>query len=142
MRRTRWSSWWVWVGLWLGSAALAEPAAVKPSEPSVSIAFVGDILLDDTPGRVIKRGRDPFAPFAKILDSADIRVGNLECVVATTGKADPGKPFSFRAHPRTLKVVKRHFDAVTLANNHSGDFGPAAFVQMLGLSAAVKPVVA
>ena len=130
MRRFTWLSSWVCFLLWQGSTSFAEPPAI---EPTVSIAFVGDILLDDTPGRVVKRGRDPFAPFAKILSSADIRVGNLECVIATVGKADPGKPFSFRAHPRTVRVLKRHFDAVALANNHSGDFGPAAFVQMLGL---------
>ena len=99
--------------------------------PVVSIAFVGDIMLDETPGKVIKSGRDPFAPFATILKSADIRIGNLECVVATNGTAQPGKPYTFRAHPRSLPVLKRHFDAVALANNHTGDFGPLAFAQML-----------
>jgi poly-gamma-glutamate capsule biosynthesis protein CapA/YwtB (metallophosphatase superfamily) len=102
-------------------------------EPTVSIAFVGDILLDELPGKLIKGGLDPFMPFAAILDSADIRVGNLECVVATRGSAEPGKPYTFRAHPRTLDVLKRHFDAVSLANNHSGDYGPGAFSEMLGL---------
>jgi poly-gamma-glutamate capsule biosynthesis protein CapA/YwtB (metallophosphatase superfamily) len=99
--------------------------------PVVSIAFVGDIMLDETPGKVIKSGRDPFAPFATILKSADIRIGNLECVVATNGTAQPGKPYTFRAHPRSLLLLKRHFDAVALANNHTGDFGPLAFAQML-----------
>jgi poly-gamma-glutamate synthesis protein (capsule biosynthesis protein) len=108
--------------------------AQKPSaQPSVSIAFVGDILLDELPGKLIKRGIDPFKQFAAILDTADIRVGNLECVVATRGTAEPNKPFTFRAHPRTLKVLKHHFDAVALANNHSGDFGPIAFSEMLTL---------
>ncbi len=106
-------------------------AEVPPAEPTVSIAFVGDIMLDESPGKVIKHGHDPFAPFAAILDAADIRVGNLECVVATRGQAEPGKPYTFRAHPRTLKVLKRHFDALGLANNHSGDFGPIAFGDML-----------
>jgi len=101
------------------------------AEPSVSIAFVGDIMLAETPGALIKRGGDPFKPFAALLRDADIRVGNLECVVATSGSAEPDKPFTFRAHPRTLDVVKRHFDAVALANNHSGDFGPKAFAEML-----------
>lgn len=110
--------------------ALAAPAAAV--EPTVTIAFVGDIMLTDTPGKVVRQGRDPFAPFSALLKQADIRVGNLECVVATTGVADPAKPYSFRAHPRTLPVLKRHFDVVGLANNHSGDFGPAAFAEMLG----------
>lgn len=112
-----------------GMAAAVTPVA----EPSVSMVFVGDIMLDDTPGKVVKSGRDPFAPFAAILNTADIRVGNLECVIATKGTPEPDKPFTLRAHPRTLTVLKRHFDAVGLANNHSGDFGPAAFAEMLDL---------
>lgn len=108
-------------------------APAAPAEPSVSIAFVGDIMLDDTPGKVVKRGRNPFAPLAAFLDTADIRVGNLECVVATTGSAEPDKPYTFRAHPRTLPLLKRHFDALALANNHSGDYGPVAFGEMLDL---------
>jgi len=118
-------------------AALCFPnlvwSADQAEAASVSAAFVGDILLDELPGKIIKMGRDPFAPFADIIDAADIRLGNLECVVASQGKAEAGKPYTFRAHPRTLKVLKRHFDAISLANNHSGDFGPTAFAEMLGL---------
>ncbi len=112
---------------------LAIWPALAPAEeiPAVSIAFVGDVMLADGPGKLIRSGRDPFAPFAKILASADIRIGNLECVVSDTGRADPEKPWSFRAHPRVLPRVKRHFDAVALANNHSGDYGPRAFADML-----------
>ena len=105
----------------------------SPAEPTVSINFVGDIMLAGALGKTIKRGRDPFAPFASILDVADIVVGNLECVVAVGGMADPEKPFSFRAHPRVLRVLKRHFDVLVVANNHSGDFGPIAFSEMLDL---------
>ncbi len=108
-------------------------AAAPDTEPTVSIAFVGDIMLDETPGKTIRNGRDPLAYFAALLDSADIRVGNLECVVATTGTPEPDKPYTFRAHPRTLKILQRHFDALSLANNHSGDFGPLAFGEMLDL---------
>lgn len=117
---------------WLAcGGAVAAPAPVI--EPSVSIVFVGDIMLDEGPGKTIGRGGDPFAPFAALLGAADIRVGNLECVVATSGTPEPDKPYTFRAHPRTLPVLKRHLDAVALANNHSGDYGPAAFTEMLGL---------
>ena len=108
-------------------------AGAQTEAPVVSLVFVGDIMLADSPGKVIKRGEDPFAPFAAILKSADIRVGNLECVVATTGSAEEDKPYTFRAEPRSLRFVKRHFDAVGLANNHTGDFGPKAFAEMLGL---------
>lgn len=99
---------------------------------SVSLVFAGDTVLDDEPGALIERGGDPFADFAKVFAQADVRIANLECVVATTGSAG-NKNFTFRAHPRVLPVLKNHFDAVALANNHSGDFGRAAFAEMLGL---------
>jgi poly-gamma-glutamate synthesis protein (capsule biosynthesis protein) len=108
-------------------------ADAEETTSSVSIAFVGDIMLDEMPGKIIKAGKDPFKAFEAILNAADIRIGNLECVVANNGSPEPDKPYTFRAHPRTLKLLKQHFDAVALANNHSGDFGPIAFGEMLDL---------
>lgn len=108
-------------------------AAPAEQADTVSIAFVGDVMLAEAPGRTIARGGDPFRHFAKMLASADLRVANLESVVATKGSPQPGKIYAFLAHPRVLGLLKTHFDAVTLANNHSGDYGPDAFVEMLGL---------
>lgn len=104
-----------------------------PPNPVVTITFVGDVMLADGPGRVIRRGQDPLSHVASLLDASDIRIANLECVIATIGRPEPDKPFTFRAHPRALRTVRRHFDAVALSNNHSGDFGPEAFTQMLDL---------
>ncbi len=120
---------------WLLLAVAWNCAAQQGFSPNpvVSIAFVGDVMLADGPGQTISRGKDPLAFVADMLRKSDIRIGNLECVIATKGRLEPDKPYTFRAHPRTLKVVQRHFDAVSLANNHSGDFGPEAFGQMLGL---------
>ncbi len=106
------------------------PFAVH-AEP-VSLVFAGDIVLTGQPGKLIAAGRDPFEGVAAILRGADIRVGNLECVVATTGEPED-KIFTFRADPHTLSVLKRHFDAVSVANNHSGDYGRTAFAEMLDL---------
>jgi poly-gamma-glutamate capsule biosynthesis protein CapA/YwtB (metallophosphatase superfamily) len=111
-------------------ARAAEPLTAQPS--TVSLVFAGDIVLDDAAGALIASGGDPFDAFAPVFKAADIRLGNLECVVATTGSAGD-KNFTFRAHPRSLPVLKRHFDAVALANNHSGDFGREAFAEMLDL---------
>lgn len=111
-----------------GADQAASPAA---ADPTVSIVFVGDVMLAERPGRLIQRGGNPFAPMAPLLDQADVRVANLECVVARGGRPDD-KPYTFRAHPRVLGLLKRHVDAVSLANNHSGDFGRGAFAEMLG----------
>ena len=110
---------------------------VRAAEPEARLVFVGDVMLADGPGKVIERGEDPFAPFAEILRDADFTIANLECVIATRGKAVK-KPWTFRAHPRTLPVLAKHFDAVSLANNHTGDFGHEAFLEQLELLAAAK----
>src|SRR5262249_170911 len=39
------------------------------------------------------------------------------------------KPYNFRADPICLPLLKQHFTALTVANNHSGDFGKAALVE-------------
>ena len=112
--------------VWCGSAFAASGSG------PVSLVFAGDIVLDDAAGELIRAGGDPLASFDDVFKQADIRVANLECVVATTGSAGD-KIYTFRAHPRVLPVLKRHFDALALANNHSGDFGREAFAEMLGL---------
>ncbi|PUE61693.1 poly-gamma-glutamate biosynthesis protein [Limnohabitans sp. 2KL-17] len=114
---------------WLAQA-WAQP--VLSSGRPVTLVFAGDTVLDDDPGALIARGGDPFADFSSVFAGADIRIANLECVVATGGSAGQ-KNFTFRAHPRVLPVLKTHFDGVALANNHSGDFGREAFAEMLGL---------
>ncbi|MDD5328653.1 MAG: CapA family protein [Sulfuricella sp.] len=115
-----------------GLAALLLAAGGIHAEP-VRLIFAGDVMLDDGPGRVIQSGRDPLAPFAAALAAADYRIGNLECSVATVGHAIDNKIYTFRAHPRVMNVLRGRFDALGVANNHSGDYGQAAFVQTLSL---------
>lgn len=91
-------------------------------------------MLDRIPGEQIARGFDPLFPFrgtAKLLQFADLAVGNLECVISDRGRLVP-KAYSFRAHPRVIDVMKRAgLDVLSVANNHVGDFGTDAFVDML-----------
>ena len=90
--------------------------------------FVGDIMLDDGPGKEVAKGVDPFADLAATLRDADFAIGNLECVIATGGERVE-KPYNFRVDPRAIPLLTRYFDAVSVANNHSGDFGPEALVE-------------
>jgi len=107
------------------------------SSESVSFIFSGDTVLDDEVGEEIAKGKDPFTAFSTYFSNADIRITNLECVIATSGEATD-KYYTFRAHPRVIPFLKRHFDAVALANNHSGDYGPIAFTEMLDLLSKAK----
>jgi poly-gamma-glutamate capsule biosynthesis protein CapA/YwtB (metallophosphatase superfamily) len=112
-------------------AAATEPPP-PPPPPRVSLVFVGDIMLARTPGEYVEKGEDPFAAFADVLTGADLAVGNLECVIATRGERVP-KAYNFRCHPRNVPLLARYFDAVSVANNHSGDYGKEAFAEQLDL---------
>jgi poly-gamma-glutamate synthesis protein (capsule biosynthesis protein) len=113
----------------LALICLQTPANAEP----LRLIFVGDIMLDDGPGRVIQSGRDPLAHFAATLAQADFTIGNLECPIATTGQPMESKIYSFRAHPRVLPILKGRFNALAVANNHSGDYGKDAFLETLSL---------
>ncbi len=115
-------------------SALGTPAECgeESSRNEVRLVFVGDVMLADGPGKFIADGGDPFAEFADLFDSADLVVGNLECVVATGGVKED-KPWTFRAHPHVIPLLTRYFHAVSAANNHSGDFGRAALCEQFRL---------
>jgi hypothetical protein len=116
------------------SLRAAEPSAEQAAEksPTINVIFVGDIMLDELPGQAIADGIDPFTPFDALFKQADITLGNLECVIATTGEKVP-KPYNFRASPICIPIIKRHFSAVTVANNHSGDYGKGALAEQCDL---------
>ena len=106
------------MALWLGSTSLvgqSMPAHVLPEsaatkeEGTVSLVFAGDTTLDDEVGDLIAQGGDPLADFAGLFAAADVRLANLECVVATVGAAGR-KNYTFRAHPRVLPVLRKHLD--------------------------------
>ena len=117
----------------LAALMLVRPAqaADVPDPSAVTLVFGGDIMLAETVGERIAQGIDPFADVAPFLQTADATIANLECVVATTGTPMEGKPFTFRADPRVLPVLAKHFPIVSLANNHTGDFGHEAFIEQL-----------
>jgi poly-gamma-glutamate capsule biosynthesis protein CapA/YwtB (metallophosphatase superfamily) len=107
-------------------------AGVYAQTLSIKLVFVGDIMLDGLPGKYIKSGKDPFSNFAPLFEKADLTIGNLECVVGSMGEAEQ-KPFVLRANPKVLPILKRHFDGLSLANNHTGDYGPQALSKMIDL---------
>ena len=119
------------VALWVNLAGAEEP--------QLKVIFCGDIMLADLPGKAIERGVDPFAEFAPLFREADLVIGNLECVVATKGEPFD-KPWTFRAHPRVIPLLQKHFHALSIANNHTGDFGREAFVEMLDLMRDKMPL--
>ena len=118
------------------SATLRPTAASQPTPDTrpVSIAITGDIMLGRSVNTQILASADrfPFNYTADYLSGFDLTVGNLECVVSKLGQPVPNKPFDFRADPKGFaRLTQAGFDVVSLANNHSGDYGRGAYADML-----------
>jgi hypothetical protein len=130
LRKSRWRTA-IGTSLCAAALGLTGNALAQAESASLKLIFAGDIMLDEGPGRLIENGGDPLAPFATILNAADYRIGNLECPIATSGIPFDNKVFSFRASPQVLPILQSRFDAVSLANNHAGDYGHAAFSETM-----------
>ena len=96
------------------------------------ITFVGDVCFDGNPGHTVTTASDPFAAVASVLKDTDLAIANLECAVATAGEKGTNR-YSFKAPTECVPVLKRYFSAVSLANNHSGDWGKEGFASELDL---------
>jgi poly-gamma-glutamate synthesis protein (capsule biosynthesis protein) len=98
------------------------------------LIFLGDVML----GRLVNKylaAAPPAGPWGDtlpVLRTAGAVILNLECVLADRGKPWPGKVFTFRGDARNVAVLTAAgVSAVTLANNHSLDFGRDALQDCL-----------
>jgi poly-gamma-glutamate capsule biosynthesis protein CapA/YwtB (metallophosphatase superfamily) len=99
------------------------------------LAAVGDVTLGGGVLTAIRaRGpRYPWRSVARVLRTADLAVANLEGAVSTRGAPWPGKRYTFRGPPYALRPLPRYagIDVVSVANNHSLDYGRLAFLDTL-----------
>jgi hypothetical protein len=104
-----------------------------PNELSVADLVVGgDLMLGRTIGAEIEAGENPLAGIQPQLERASNRLVNLECVLSDKGTAVAGKRYCFRAPLDAMRVLTAaRINAVSLANNHSRDFGPDGFLDAL-----------
>lgn len=95
----------------------------------LSVAAVGDMMFGRTIGEwVLRDGPESvFDPrIADLLSTADLAIGNLESIPSRLGEPMQ-KGYTFRAPPEaTASLLRGGFDVVSLANNHSLDFGREA----------------
>jgi poly-gamma-glutamate capsule biosynthesis protein CapA/YwtB (metallophosphatase superfamily) len=114
-----------------GRYPLTTPAA--EAVPVVTTAnFVGDIMLGRRVGDATAGDPGaPLRPMQRRLAGADLTIGNLESTLSTAGAPRQGGD-SFAADPAVLPALAdAGFDLLSLANNHTGDFGPVASRQTM-----------
>lgn len=118
-------------------APVSPPAKPGPGRDSlISIIAVGDMMLGSNyPDAGRLPAKNVLDPLKHILQNADITIGNLEGVIADTTtrtkKCKTGKNcHAFRMPPHFAAYFKdAGFDFLSLANNHSGDFGDEGIIQ-------------
>lgn len=104
----------------------------KPIKTTISL--VGDILMDGSVRTQIDKNGVEY-PLDKVknyfLDD-HVTIGNLETSITYREEKWPEKKFNFKSDSKNLKAMKDSgIDIVTLANNHSLDYGYDGFIDTL-----------
>ncbi len=100
-----------------------------PTTFPIRLSFIGDVMLArgyENPGGIIDTigAEGIFAPTRALLEAADITVANLESPLTNRGTRHPTKPIVFRGRPTNVAgLVFAGIDVVSLANNHTIDYG-------------------
>ncbi len=100
----------------------------------ITIAAGGDVNFGDgvTPTLNANGLSYPFENVAGIFESNDFSFVNLECCISSEGSPVGGKEFTFRGPPDSARaLVSGGIKIVSMANNHSKDYGTAAFLDTL-----------
>ena len=104
----------------------------------MQLAMTGDVMI----GRLVNNVLDNnvyayvWGNTIDIIRNADLSLINLECVISSRGAewTKTFKLFHLRANPDAIKVLnKAYIDYVSLANNHTLDYGEEALQEMLEL---------
>ena len=127
----------------LYSAALEQGQNVRLVEcadtESVTFAFAGDILLDDSYAIMSTyrlRGsnmEDTFSPgLLERMRGADVFMLNNEFTFTTRGTPTEDKQYTFRAKPENVEFLHQlGVDIVSLANNHAYDYGEVSLLDTM-----------
>lgn len=108
----------------------ASPSRPAEHPGSVTIGATGDLLIHNIGTAVPADGGEGYFDAVRPWFAQDIVTGNLEQVISDdTGHDKCGTLadcLQFRSAPQTAGYFDG-FDLLNLANNHSGDFGPAGY---------------
>ena len=111
---------------------------VADDDDAVTFSFAGDILFDEyyATGTAAKQRGGAAQCFGaellSLLRGSDVFIVNNEFPYTDRGTPTPGKTYTFRAHPQNADWLKDiGADLVTLANNHTYDFGETSLLDTL-----------
>lgn len=110
----------------------ANIEVIPNPDKKAKILFAGDVMLARSIGEKIRLGENPLKYVQDKFGEYDLVAINLECVVSDKGSPQSGKLYTFEAPIESIKILKdAGVDVVSLANNHTMDFGEEAFLDMI-----------
>lgn len=111
------------------------PAAVPGLKRTIEVTAVGDLMMGTSQYGLPSDGGASLFESVKPLLHGDVVIANLEGTLSTGGASKCGSSpgpncYAFQMPPEYAKWIQQAgITAVTLANNHSGDFGDSARAQ-------------
>ncbi|NIS81261.1 MAG: CapA family protein [Anaerolineales bacterium] len=120
---------------------LAVPSPVTPQPTlegdteEITLALAGDVMLGRWVNEIILKFGPlyPWGDLLALVQSADLFLINLECVIAESGEPfRPPRVFYFRADPKVIEALTAAgVDYVTLSNNHAMDYQSPALLETI-----------
>jgi poly-gamma-glutamate synthesis protein (capsule biosynthesis protein) len=107
----------------LTATACTPTAAWVANGPQVTLAFAGDVQFMGRNAKLLDNPKAAFGSIVDTLSSSDLTFVNVETPITRRGTAEP-KRYLFHTDERAVTALKAAgVDAVTLANNHTLDYG-------------------
>lgn len=99
-------------------------AVVEPAANDWRLTGTGDMVFTDA----ANANQEAFKSFMPVFQRASVVLGNLEGAITnelvTTKKSIPGRSYAFRFSPDVAQLIKEaNFNVISIANNHSNDYG-------------------
>lgn len=103
------------------------------NEQILKLLFLGDIMLARSIAAQIESGDNPFENLISTFRDYDYIVANLETTVSRVG-FPVLKAYTFNAPIKSVEILKNSgISIVSLANNHVGDYGKNALLDMFSI---------
>lgn len=119
-----------------GMELARSSASAGSAEQPLELLLLGDCMLGRLVNEVLENAPPeyPWGDTLPILQGADWRLCNLECVISDRGTpwSPYSKAFHFRSDARNIaSLLAARINAVSIANNHVLDYGCDALFDML-----------
>ncbi|ROR29353.1 poly-gamma-glutamate synthesis protein (capsule biosynthesis protein) [Mobilisporobacter senegalensis] len=114
-----------------------EENSVEEPDSPISLAFAGDVLLSNHQLNQYDKGNNKIhgilsKDLADIMLTADIMMVNQEFPFSSRGTQAEDKQYTFRVDPERVNILSEMgIDIVTLANNHTLDYGIDALLDSI-----------